>query len=255
MAGGTWNRLALELLNLTKTCYPHQKAIYLSGSGHLHLTSFFRDVHTTHRQQSRYPKEFLEPIVNREELPSQKQDMGERVFLPVKAMNSTDKFACYHDPLVERFINSCMTHGHKKTAKSIVSKAFEKIKLIQLEKWHKADTEEDRQAVVCDPNKIFHQAFENVKPVFKLQRYIKAGTIYMVPVAAVPKESEHFAFRWLRDSSKNKDKSVSIWNAMAKELIDASQNTGQSVRRKQDLHRQCDQNKAYTHFIWSGRGK
>jgi len=58
--------------------------------------------------------------------------------------------------------------------------AFERIKLIQLDKYYKAQSDFEREQIICDPLKIFHLAFANVKPVFRLLRHIKSGTIYMV---------------------------------------------------------------------------
>ncbi|KAF6019449.1 MRPS7 [Bugula neritina] len=210
-----------------------------------------RTLTTSTPAHSVYNPRYVEPFTDKSKLPSSIDDFGERVFLPVKALVPSHKITHYHDPLVERFINCCMSHGERNLAKEIVAKAFERIKLIQLDKYYKAQSDFEREQIICDPLKIFHLAFANVKPVFRLLRHIKSGTIYMVPIAAKPNQAELMAFCWLRDSAKNKPKFVSFWDALARELIDASQNTGKSVRKKLDLHRQCNQNKAYAHFIWT----
>lgn len=143
-----------------------------------------------------------------------------------------------------------MRDGRKVLARGLVEEAFEKIKRIQVEKYHKANSE-DKNNIELNPKKIFHNAVLNCKPVLSLTPIKRGGVRYQVPVPISDKKSQFLAMKWLIDAANEKEKNVHFPEKLAYELIDASNNTGRVVKKKQDLHKQCEGNRAYAHYRWS----
>ncbi|VDO92709.1 unnamed protein product [Soboliphyme baturini] len=129
-----------------------------------------------------------------------------------------------HSPqLYSKFINMVMMNGEKFLARTIVYGAFEEIKRIQLKKYFAAKTDAEREAIECDPRKIFHSAIKNCTPALKLTPVTRGGITYQVPCFVRDKEAQFMALKWM----------------------------GRVVKKKQDLHRQCETNRAYAHYRWS----
>lgn len=160
-----------------------------------------------------------------------------------------------------------MRHGKKILARDLVETTFETIKRIQLEKFHKA-SEEDKSAIELNPKIIFHKAIANCKPILALTPIKRGGVTYQVnvkkisffpclivvfkvPVAIPEKRSEFLSIKWMIQAAKDKERTVHFPQKLAYELIDASNNTGRVVKRKQELHKQCEANRAYAHYRWS----
>ncbi|CAG0883769.1 unnamed protein product, partial [Cyprideis torosa] len=139
------------------------------------------------------------------------------------------------------------------TSSVVMTKCFEKIKYIQLEKLHKATSEEERESIIVQPREIFHRALHNCSPVLVLTSVKRGGQRYQVPVPVRREKAEFLATRWLIQVGKDKDRQVTFPEKLAWELLEASQNEGRTVKRKQDLHRQCEANKAFAHYRWAAR--
>lgn len=144
-----------------------------------------------------------------------------------------------------------MRDGEKVLARDLVEKSFEKIKRIQLEKYHKANTDDEKQSIELNPKAIFHKAVANCKPLLWLQPIKRGGVTYQVPVPISDKKSQFYSMKWLIAAAKEKERTVHFPERLAHELIDASNNTGRVVKKKHDLHRQCEANRAYAHYRWS----
>ena len=128
--------------------------------------------------------------------------------------------------------------------------AFCKIKQIQLSRYNKAETEEERSEIELNPVKVLHKAIENSKPILQLTPIKRSGTTYQVPVGISDNRAQFLAMKWFIAESQSKDRKVRFHDKLAKELIDAANNTGSVVKRKQDLHRQGEANRAYAHYRW-----
>ena len=143
----------------------------------------------------------------------------------------------YSDPkfgskVVSKFINSIMYDGRRSTAEKILYTALEKIKTKNQ-----------------DPLKIFNTAVSNVRPNLEVRSRRVGGATYQVPVEVKHSRSQALALRWLLDASR-KRKNKTMAEKLFYELMDASQNKGSAVKKKEDTHKMAESNKAFAHFRW-----
>lgn len=200
---------------------------------------------------SQYSKSFIRPTVVKIDQ-KQLKDSGEFEELklqPVRAALGYQTSSKYYDPMLELFINHIMEMGKKELARSLVEKAFLNIKRRQLERYHLAD-EEEKPSIELNPREIFHQAVENCRPVLRLMPISRGGQIYQVPCPVDEKRSYFMAMKWLIEAGKDKFRTVHFPEQIAWELMSAAANTGRVVQRKQELHRKCEENRAYAHYRW-----
>ena len=139
----------------------------------------------------------------------------------------------YKSTIIPKLINSIMYDGKKTIAEKIVYDALEKIK---------SKTKDD-------PINIFNDAIKNVRPTVEVKARRVGGATYQVPVEVKSKRSQALALRWLIDASrKRKDKKMS--DKIFNEIYDASQNRGSAIKKKEDMHKMAESNKAFAHFRW-----
>lgn len=171
--------------------------------------------------------------------------------IPIKAARNNDNVSAFHDDRLSKFTNYVMKGGRKVLARSLVEKCFENIKRIQLEKYNKATTDEEKSKIETNPVKILNAAIENARPMLNVAPIKRGGVRYQVPVPITEKHSYYRASKWLIEASREKERTVHLPEKMAYELLDAASNQGRVVKRKQDLHRLCEANRAYAHYRWS----
>ena len=140
----------------------------------------------------------------------------------------------YNSLLVARLINTIMTRGKKSTAQGIVYSAFE---LLEAKK-------PDMPAI-----DIFTQALENVKPKVEVKSRRVGGATYQVPIDVDPERQVALAMRWITTYSRGR-KGKSMVESLAGELLDAFDNTGASVKKKEDTFKMAQANKAFAHYRW-----
>ena len=140
----------------------------------------------------------------------------------------------YNSILVSQFINRLMLDGKKAKAESIFYGALDRISEIKKEE---------------DAFKIFSQAVKNVSPVMEVKSRRVGGATYQVPVEVRKKRSTSLAMRWLVQFSRSRS-GKSMIDKLARELIDAAENAGSSIKKRDDLHRMAEANKAFAHFRW-----
>ena len=139
----------------------------------------------------------------------------------------------YGSVVVAKLINSIMLDGKKGTAQAIVYDAFEKI----------------NQTTGEDALEVFEKALNNIMPVLEVKARRVGGANYQVPVEVRPDRRQTLALRWLTKYTRARgEKTMS--DKLAKELIDASNNTGASVKKKEDTHKMAEANKAFAHYRW-----
>ncbi|NBX83963.1 30S ribosomal protein S7 [bacterium] len=139
----------------------------------------------------------------------------------------------YNEKLVTKFINSIMYDGKKSTAERIVYGAFEII----------------HQKTKDDPMKIFKKALTNVRPQIEVKSRRVGGSTYQVPVEVRPERRNALAFRWLATYAKAR-RGSSMGEKLAQEMFDAAENRGESVKKREDVHRMAEANKAFAHYRW-----
>jgi small subunit ribosomal protein S7 len=139
----------------------------------------------------------------------------------------------YHEPLVAKFINGIMRRGKK----SLAEKIF----------YHALDIIRDRAH--SDPLKIFNQAMDNVKPLIEVRPRRVGGATYQVPVEVRPQRKVALAIRWIIGFSKQRSEKT-MEEKLSAELIDAANNRGASIKKKEDTHKMAEANKAFAHYRW-----
>ena len=140
----------------------------------------------------------------------------------------------YNSELVARLINTIMSRGKKSTAQNIVYGAFD---LIQAKKPDMA------------PMDVFNQALENVKPTLEVKSRRVGGATYQVPIEVDPERQVALAMRWITTYSRGR-KNKSMTESLASELLDAFDNTGSAVKKKEDTFKMAQANKAFAHYRW-----
>ncbi len=138
----------------------------------------------------------------------------------------------YHSEVISKFINSIMYDGKRSTAEKILYDALEKIK-------NKNE----------DPLKVFNIAISNVKPNLECRSRRVGGATYQVPVEVKPKRAQALALRWIMDATR-KRKNKTMADKLFAEILDASQNKGSAIKKREDTHKMAESNKAFAHFRW-----
>jgi len=141
--------------------------------------------------------------------------------------------AKFGDTVIAKFINSVMQQGKKSTAERIVYGALDRI------------SEKSGQ----DPVKLFHEAVDNIKPAVEVRSRRVGGATYQVPVEVRPDRRQALAFRWLVSFARSRSESTMV-DRLSGELLDASQNRGGAVKKREDTHRMAEANKAFSHYRW-----
>jgi small subunit ribosomal protein S7 len=139
----------------------------------------------------------------------------------------------YKDKLVAKFINKIMWEGKKSKAESIVYRCFDSIE----------------KKTKTDPLKVFRTALDNIKPVIETKSRRVGGATYQVPVEVRPDRKMSLAMRWLISYSRER-KEHSMEERIAAELIDAANNRGAAVKKREDTHKMAEANKAFAHYRW-----
>lgn len=139
----------------------------------------------------------------------------------------------YKSKVVTKFINQIMLDGKKSTAESVVYKAFD----IMRDKMEK------------DPLELFDQALKNVMPVLEVKARRVGGANYQVPIEVRPERRQTLGIRWMVNYSRKRS-GKSMEEKIAAELMDAANNTGASVKKREDTHKMAEANKAFAHYRW-----
>lgn len=139
----------------------------------------------------------------------------------------------YRDKLVGKFINTLMINGKKSTTERICYGAFDVI----------------QEKTGGDPLKVFRVAVDNVKPIVEVKSRRVGGASYQVPVEIRPARRVSLALRWLSEFARTRS-GKSMREKLAAELLDASNNTGAAVKKREDVHRMAEANKAFAHYRW-----
>ena len=139
----------------------------------------------------------------------------------------------YGSVVISKFINSIMYDGRRSTAEKILYDALDKIQAKNNE----------------DPIKIFNSAITNVKPNLEVRSRRVGGATYQVPVEVKANRGQALALRWLMDATR-KRKNKTMADKLYAEILDASQNKGSAIKKREDTHKMAESNKAFAHFRW-----
>jgi len=141
--------------------------------------------------------------------------------------------AKFQDLVRAKFMNAIMLDGKISTAEKIVYGAMDIVE-------DKAKTE---------PIRVFHDALENIKPAVEVRSRRVGGATYQVPVEVRPERRQALAIRWLVTASRSRNENT-MRERLAGELMDASNNRGTAVKKREDTHRMAEANRAFSHYRW-----
>ncbi|MHC8509388.1 MAG: 30S ribosomal protein S7 [Rhodospirillales bacterium] len=141
--------------------------------------------------------------------------------------------AKYGDLVLTKFMSALMKDGKRSVAENTVYGAF--------------DIMEKKAG--GDPLRMFHEAIENVKPSAEVRSRRVGGATYQVPVEVRPERRQALAIRWLVDISRKRSENT-MRERLSAELLDAANNRGSAVKKREDTHRMADANKAFSHYRW-----
>ena len=139
----------------------------------------------------------------------------------------------YNDIVVSKFLNSLMYDGKKSTAEKILYGAMD----IVAEKSGK------------DALEVFHQAMDNIKPSVEVRPRRVGGATYQVPMDLNPFRKQSLAIRWLLEATRKRSEK-SMVQKLSAELLDASENRGGAIKKREDTHKMADANRAFAHYRW-----
>jgi small subunit ribosomal protein S7 len=141
--------------------------------------------------------------------------------------------AKYHDVVLAKFMNSIMYDGKKSAAEQIVYGAFDVI--------------EGR--LKSDPLPVFKQALENVAPAIEVRSRRVGGATYQVPVEVRTERRQALAIRWIISAARDRNDKTMV-DRLSAELMDAANNRGNAVKKREDTHRMAEANRAFSHYRW-----
>ena len=141
--------------------------------------------------------------------------------------------AKFGDTVLTRFMNALMYDGKKSAAEGIVYGALEVI---------------ERRAK-ADPVKLFHEALDNVKPAVEVRSRRVGGATYQVPVEVRPERGQALAIRWVITAARGRGENT-MMDRLSAELLDAANNRGGAVKKREDTHRMAEANRAFSHYRW-----
>ena len=139
----------------------------------------------------------------------------------------------YNSKIVTKLINQIMLDGKRGKAETIVYDAFNMVK----------------EKTKADPNEVFMKALENVKPALEVKARRVGGANYQVPMEVSADRSQSLALRWLDNAARTRG-GKSMAERLANDIVDASNNTGGAVKKREDTHRMAEANKAFAHYRW-----
>ena len=156
--------------------------------------------------------------------------MSRRHSADKREVNPDPKFA---DLVLSKFMNAVMKEGKKSTAERIVYGALEKVE----------------SKAKGDPIAMFHQALENVMPAVEVRSRRVGGATYQVPVEVRTERRQALAIRWIIAAARSRNETTMV-DKLSGELIDAANNRGTAVKKREDTHKMADANRAFSHYRW-----
>ena len=147
-----------------------------------------------------------------------------------REVNPDPKFG---DAVVSKFMNSIMKEGKKSVAENIVYGALDRM----------------QSRAKADPIQLFHSALENVMPAVEVRSRRVVGATYQVPVEVRPERRQALAIRWLIAAARSRNENT-MEERLSGELLDAANNRGTAVKKREDTHKMAEANRAFSHYRW-----
>ncbi|XP_011186590.2 28S ribosomal protein S7, mitochondrial [Zeugodacus cucurbitae] len=203
------------------------------------------------RAMSAYPPHYVEAIFSKKKQLSLKEtdEYIKLSHLPIKAARNDESESIFYHELVNKMANYITKGGNKKLARELLTKSFECMKRVQIERMNL--NPDAKNTIIADPEQLLIKAIENSRPLLQLTAIKRGGVKYQVPIPVTEKRSYFLAMKWILEAAREKERKVHLPEKLAWEVLDAAYNQGRVVKKKNDLHRQCEANRAYAHYRWS----
>jgi small subunit ribosomal protein S7 len=156
--------------------------------------------------------------------------MSRRHSAEKREINPDPKFG---DLVITKFMNAIMLHGKKSTAETIVYSALDQV----------------QTRTKQEPVAVFRQALDNVAPHVEVRSRRVGGATYQVPVDVRPERRQALAIRWLITAARNRNETTMV-DRLSGELMDAANNRGTAVKKREDTHKMAEANRAFAHYRW-----
>ena len=141
--------------------------------------------------------------------------------------------AKFGDRVLSKFMNNLMIDGKKSVAEKIVYNALDRVE----------------SKIKRAPVEVFHEALENIKPAVEVRSRRVGGATYQVPMDVRPNRAQALAFRWLIQNARSRSENT-MTERLSGELMDAANNRGGAVKKREDTHRMAEANRAFSHYRW-----
>ena len=152
----------------------------------------------------------------------------------------------YGDLVLSKFMNNVMEDGKKSVAENIVYGALE---LVEQKGKNIADDEGDAQGSGSKGLRIFHRVLKKIRPQLEVRSRRVGGATYQVPTEVRPERATALAMRWLKDAASKRNENT-MMERLAGEILDAANDRGAAVKKRDDTHKMADANKAFAHYRW-----
>jgi small subunit ribosomal protein S7 len=141
--------------------------------------------------------------------------------------------AKFGDRVLTKFMNNLMIDGKKSVAEKIVYNAFDRVE----------------QRLKRAPVEVFHEALDNIKPAVEVRSRRVGGATYQVPVEVRPERAQALAIRWMISAARARSETT-MAARLSGEILDASNNRGNAVKKREDSHKMAEANRAFAHYRW-----
>ncbi|XP_055475368.1 28S ribosomal protein S7, mitochondrial [Psammomys obesus] len=206
----------------------------------------------------RYAPQFRDPLVDKESYrkpvaeltKEEKYEQELKKTQLFKAAAATETSSVFADPVISKFTNMMMKGGNKVLARSLMAQTLEAVKRKQFEKYRAASAEE-QATIERNPYKIFHEALKNCEPIIGLVPILKGGRFYQVPSPLSERRRRFMAMKWMiTECRENKPRRTLMPEKLSHELLEAFHNRGPVIKRKYNLHKVAESNRALAHYRW-----
>ncbi|CAI9571499.1 unnamed protein product [Staurois parvus] len=206
---------------------------------------------------SRYSPAYVNPVTDKEKYKrpleelskEEKEEWDFKTVSPIKACAPNLTSSIFSDETISKFTSMMMKSGDKILSRSIMNKTLEKIKRTQLEKYYNASPNE-RESIECNPYIIFHEAMDNCKPTIGLTSVLRGGKSYQVPTPLSDNRRRFLAMKWIITACREQKTSRRMYDKLTDIILQSYMNEGSIVRKKNELHKMAESNRAYAHFRW-----
>ena len=200
-------------------------------------------------QPSRYSPAYHDPDPNPESYMSEITENDELSKVKVKAAPSSQTYSAFYDRILHDFEKHVLKQGKGALASKIMRETLEHIKCVQIKKYNRVEAPE-RDSIELNPLTVFHTALENAKPIVGVKTLTQGAQTYRIPYPLSPQQQFFMTAKWMLNHVRNGKPNTPAALRLGNEILAAYNGEGVAMKRKQELHKLAEANRAYAHFRW-----